>query len=623
MRPTFLGFEVQKRSLMLAQKNQDITGNNLSNINTPGYTRQRVDMYSMYVSGLGDPRWSSRTTTLGLQGQGANAYGVSQIRDYYIDKRYRENVAIEAETEKKITILTDLEDILDNFESDGLQAKTKDFWAALQDYSEEKPDSGEVATIVFNAAENLCRLLNSYYKDITEVEETYVNELKDNVEYVNKLLEEMTALNYRIEKEKFHYAAEYGPNELYDQMNLYIDELSTFGDIFVHQNANGTFDVEMAGVKVLDGMKMKNSRILMRDYELYGTASLYFENGQELYLSRGILKGYQDEINGNGVYATGGQNNSYGIAYFKSAINVFARTLAEVLNTANGAETDAFRAMFVPATDGAIITAGNIRVSEDWRKDPTMIGKVRYYNEKTGMYEYGFDEVSDGQVTRIKYVKVPVYQKDEDGYIKLFDEEGNETGKRAKVQVVDGEVKLYLVDENGVLQGEVDNDADGSPLADLLANGALQYEYVFDDDGNPIPETDEDGNIIYETVDGSASGIVNLQNTNVKYLFSQFDNKNIMFGHSYDFTGSVFEYISFISNRLGQTIDYENSRYETAVITVNELLDARDNVSGVEMDEEGINMLNYTKWYNASSRMLTTLDDMLDKLINGTGRVGL
>ena len=41
------------------------------------------------------------------------------------------------------------------------------------------------------------------------------------------------------------------------------------------------------------------------------------------------------------------------------------------------------------------------------------------------------------------------------------------------------------------------------------------------------------------------------------------------------------------------------------------------------MDEEGINMLNYTKWYNASSRMLTTLDDMLDKLINGTGRVGL
>ena len=52
-------------------------------------------------------------------------------------------------------------------------------------------------------------------------------------------------------------------------------------------------------------------------------------------------------------------------------------------------------------------------------------------------------------------------------------------------------------------------------------------------------------------------------------------------------------------------------------------MDARDEVSGVDMDEEGINMLNYQKWYSASSRMLTTLDDCLDKLINGTGRVGL
>ena len=609
MRPTFLGFEVQKRTLMMAQKNQDITGNNLSNINTPGYTRQRVDMYSMYVRGLGEPRWSSRSAVLGMQGQGVNAYGVSQIRDPYIDKRYRENVSIEAETEKKVNILSEIEDILDNFESDGLQAATTDLWKALQDYSEEKPDSREVATIVMNAATSLCRLLNIYDQELRDVEMTYVNELKDDVSYVNDLLAQMTALNKRIEQEKFHYSPEYGPNELYDQMNLFIDELATFGDISVHQNSNGTFDIEMGGVKVLDGMKMKNSTILMKDYDIYGVASLYFENGQDLILTRGIFKGFQDMINGNGVYATGGQNSSYGIAYFKSAINVFARTLAEVLNTANGAETDAFRAMFVPATDGAIITAGNIRVSEDWRKDPTMIGKVRYYNEKTGLYEYGFDEVKDGQITRIKYQMQVKYLKDESGnYIYETDDAGN---------------IVYETDEEG--NEILDDDGNRIPkkIPDLLPNGALQYEYVLDDEGNPIPETDEDGNIIYETVDGESSGIVNLQNTNVKFLFAQFDNKAIMFGHSYDFTGSVFEYISFISNRLGQTIDYEQSRYETAVITVNELLDARDNVSGVEMDEEGINMLNYTKWYNASSRMLTTLDDMLDKLINGTGRVGL
>ena len=593
MRPTFLGFEVQKRALMLAQKNQDITGNNLSNINTPGYTRQRVDMYSMYVSGLGEARWSSRYSVLGMQGQGVNAWGVSQIRDTYIDKRYRENVSIEAETEKRITILSDVEDILDNFESDGLQAKTKELWAALQDYSEEKPDSTEVATIARNAAVNLCRLLNDYDYELRQVETTYVNELKDNIEYVNKLLGEMTALNYRIEQEKFHYAEEYGPNELYDQMNLYIDELATFGNITFHQNANGTYNVDMAGVNVVDGLKIKNSRILMKDYDLYGTAELYFENGQDLILTRGIFKGYQDMINGNGVYATGGQNGSYGIPYFKSAIDMFARTLAEVLNTANGSETDYFRAMFVPSVDNALITAGNIRVSDYWQQDPTMIGKVRYFNEKTGMFEYGFDEVTDGPKTQIKY------EKDADGNLRLFNEDGTEQTIKYK------NGRAYLWDDTAE---DYVRDADGNMIAA---------------DGKPKAVLDANGDVVYETVDGTASGNVNLQNTNVKYLFSQFDNKDILFGHCHDFSGSFFEYISFISNRLGQTIEYETSRYETAVITVNELLDARDNVSGVEMDEEGINMLNYTKWYNASSRMLTTLDDMLDKLINGTGRVGL
>ena len=516
MRPTFLGFETQKRTLMIAQKNQDIVGNNISNINTPGYTRQRVDMYSMYVSGLGEPRWSSKSNMLSMQGQGVNAYGVSQIRDTYIDKRYRENVSLEAETDKKIDILGDIEDILDNFESDGLQYKTQEFWNALQKYSEEKPDSSEVATITVNAAVNLCRLLNDYSGQLKQVEDTYVNELNDNVEYVNKLLGEMQQLNVRIEKEKFHYAEGYGPNELYDQMNLYIDELATYGEITFNQNSNGTFDVSMGGVKILDGIEQKNSRIFMKDYDQYGTAELYFENGQDVLLTRGTLKAYQDMINGNGVYAAGGQNSNYGIAYFKSAINIFARTVADTLNKANGADEDPSRAMFTPSTDDALITAGNIQVSDSWREDPTMIGKVRHFNEMTGMYEYGYDEKRD-----------------------------------------------------------------------------------------------------------EVTGIVNLQNTNVKYLFSQFDNSNIEFGNCHDFKGSYFEYISFISNRLGQTIEYETSRNETAKITVDELLDARDDVSAPQMDEEGINMLNYTKWYNASSRMLTTLDDMLDKLINGTGRVGL
>ena len=535
MRPTFLGFETQKRTIQVAQKHLDIAGNNISNINTVGYTRQRVDVYSMYVSGNQSLRWSSSTNNLSLTGQGVNAYGVSQLRDQYIDKRYRENTGIEAETEKTTNVLADIEDVLDNIDTDGLQHYTEQYFKALQDYSVERPDAAEVATIATNSAVNLCRLLNDYSTKLNETEQTYVSELEDTVSYVNNLLSEMNKLNDRIARELINYPDGYGPNELYDQLNNYIDELANYGDISISQNSNGTFSVKMAGVQVVDGENFKINTLVLGDYKENGQAFLDFESGEEVNLHSGILRSYINMLNGNGVYATGRQNGSYGIAYFKSAIDEFARTLANTFNSANGADEDPTRQMFVgyPAggndptrdengdgvMDGTysevVITAGNIHVSTIWKENPTMIGMSKKTDENTGKSIYGYDEV-----------------------------------------------------------------------------------------------TGEDGK-------------VNLQNKNVLYLLSKFEDGNLRFGNENDFRGDMYQYISFLSDRLAETISYETSRYETAKTTVNTLLDARDEVSGVQMDEEGINMLNYQKWYNASSRMLTTMDDALDKLINGTGRVGL
>lgn len=56
--------------------------------------------------------------------------------------------------------------------------------------------------------------------------------------------------------------------------------------------------------------------------------------------------------------------------------------------------------------------------------------------------------------------------------------------------------------------------------------------------------------------------------------------------------------------------------------TATSLLDSRDAIMGVSETEEGVNMLNYSKWFNASSRMLTTLDEALDTIIEKMGLVG-
>ena len=334
----------------------------------------------MYVSGNRSLRWCSNTNNLSLTGQGVNAYGVSQTRDQYIDKRYRENTAVEAETEKKVNILSDVEDVLDNIDTDGLQYYTEQYFKALQDYSVERPDAAEVATIAVNSATNLCRILNDYSTKLREVEDTYVSETKNTVTYVNNLLSEMNQLNKRIAKEKMCYPDEYGPNELYDQLNMYIDELANYGDISVTKHSNGTISVDMAGVNVLNAEKFKTNSLVMQDYYTNGQVVLNFESGEEVNLHSGVLKAYIDSLNGNGVYATGRQNGEHGIAYYKSAIDIFARTLADTFNAANGADDDPARQMFVG------YPSGGKDPTADENKDGVLDGNVAFKLHDT----YGF-----------------------------------------------------------------------------------------------------------------------------------------------------------------------------------------------------------------------------------------
>jgi flagellar hook-associated protein 1 FlgK len=94
-------------------------------------------------------------------------------------------------------------------------------------------------------------------------------------------------------------------------------------------------------------------------------------------------------------------------------------------------------------------------------------------------------------------------------------------------------------------------------------------------------------------------------------------------GRSADFNGNAFEYLMFLSDRLATGIKFTQEQLDIAMDTVNTLLDNRDAISGVSETEEGINMLTYQKWFNASARLMTTMDEALDTIINRMGRVGL
>ncbi len=518
MRATFLGVEVQKRSVQMAQKALDVTGNNLSNRETIGYTRQRLDVYSSYMNMSGS--YVSKSARLGLSSQGVFASGVGQTRDDYLDKRYRDTSCYVGEYNQQASIMKEMETALTNFSDTydkvGMAYQFDQFKSALRKYAEDSPDREELASVVRNQAYNICKLFQQQHTDLVNLEEQTLYDLHSSLEDVNRIVEEITEYNKQIVNEYAITGADliynglsvtggYGPNEMIDARNLLLDELSEYGNIYVSDNYDGSVTVTMGGLTLIDGKK-NNLFVVGKDFETFkakyeenGAAALKLSTGEDMELSSGALKAYIDMINGNGPYASGKQNTSYGIRYYQSAIDTFAAEFAGLMNELNGSLNAEDREMFT-SSDGKAITASTIRISQAWLEDATMIAKIQ--NPDTGEYDY------------------PV-------------------------------------------------NLDGNAVNKLLL-------------GLDTP---------------------------------------IQIG-SGDYEGSCYDYILFINNRLAQNIEFAEKQCDMYLETATSLLDSRDSIMGVSETEEGVNMLNYSKWFNASSRMLTTLDEALDTIISKMGLVG-
>jgi flagellar hook-associated protein 1 FlgK len=519
VRSSFLGLEVAKRSIQVSQKALDITANNLSNVGTTGYTRQRVDTASQHLSSYAN--WQTTSSRLSLTGQGVNALGVSQVRDPYIDKRYRDIAAYAGEYDLKYEVLSELEGILDNIDNAGLTHALDSFKTALSTYATNSAHSPELASIVRNEAYNITVLLRSYGTDLNNLLNTNLSNLQNSVEQTNTLISRIVEYNKAIVDEyqnsnagKIHKGQSildtYGPNELLDARNVLIDELSAFGNIHVENNYDGSVKITMGGTVVVDGEKYE--QLLLKDYAENGnTALLVFTNGKDADFITGELKGYLDLLNGYGPYFGYKQSTEYGIPYYIRALDEFASGFAGLMNALNGVtETDTSRAMFGSTNDKydpvtgnlisrGIITASTINISNEWMRDARMIGEV--YNETTGKWELSLN--------------------------------GNNANK------------LYLGMSDEITIGNVG-----------------------------------------------------------------------------DFKGSIYDYILYINNRLGQGISFIEEQYTVASNTAISLLDSREAISGVSDTEEGINMMTYQKWFNASSRVMTALDECLDRIINQMGIVG-
>lgn len=542
LRPTFSGFQVAKRGLSVSQKLLDVTGQNITNINTDGYTRQRVDLYSIaYSSGT-----SQYTLFNGGIGRGVGDTGASQIRDPFLDIRYRNEASKVAKQDIMGEALSDLENIFGEISKDGLDSQFSNMISQLQALS-ATPSDPVIEGVVKTAASMITQLFNHYSKQLDTVKDQQITYLEDGVNETNKILTEIANLNKQIKDQNIHGDKAL---ELNDRRNTLIDELSTYMNIEVVKTSqaigNGR-EVEVLSIVakdindggtppknlvLVDGkdsaqIKLDKSDDTNIKITLENSIDANFANGIEISskLEQGQLSGYLSFLNNKAEFTndTNYSTKDRGIQYYEGMLDKLANTFAGMFNDANrktlydadGNVTGYEDKPLFEAEGGGVITASNIKISDAWKN------------------------TTESYITNTN--KAPII------------------------------------------------GSDGTPSDDSAANDNIM-------------------------------NMISLFNKKVDF---KNDFTTPAAGSNFLFKGTIQECLSFTSSTLDLQISNTNSLYKSYGETLVAIDTSRASISSVSLDEEGINLLTYNKSYSAAARLMTTLDEALNTLINNTGRVGL
>lgn len=247
---TFGTFTMARLGIYVAQHALNVTGNNISNINTQGYTRQQLDQTSMYY-GAAD-RYQSRYDI--RENGGVMAQGVDQLRDQYLDIRYRNEETRVGEATEKLSGLTQLGDIFDEVakgeDGDGvLEARFNDFIQQIENlHKPENANKDDMDSIVRSAAEALTTQFHDYAKQLETLKKNMTAQFRQEVDQTNATLNKIRDLNESIRRTQV-----FGGSALTrkDERNLLIDELSQ--QIGIHV----TYEMEDLG----DGVQVEKLKI--------------------------------------------------------------------------------------------------------------------------------------------------------------------------------------------------------------------------------------------------------------------------------------------------------------------------------------------------------------------------
>lgn len=600
MRSTFSGLNTVVRGIYASQLSLDTVGHNIANANTEGYSRQRVNLATtlpeVVYGGSG-----------ALQvGTGVTSLSVTRARDIFMDRQYWKESSSLGYGSASVSTYSQIEDILnDELPDIGIQTVLNNFWQSWQTLA-DNASSDSARTAVRERGAELVQAIQHASSQIKDMVANINDTLSAKVAEINEMASEIYTLNKQIAN--IEVGGRDNANDLRDRRDLLTDKLSQMMNVRVFEDSERNYVVQVSDVVLVDGggytpLALNNPATSMNADYGFETRYVVVADGsnQRVNFTNGEMKAlqeanstvpltYLDKLSTiskfllqefNAVHRSGfGTDNSTGNNFFGNpSVNYGDPTAIPPVAgpvLSKGGWIDALGINSDLYNDGGIAKiAAKTLISNPVTQSNASGGQASvggtYTSTDTVAYQVRIDTVAAGQVTGASYS-------------------------------LDGGINW-----NAIAAADIDTSDANHTVLNNLPNGLNLT--ISTDAQNTALDT-----YTFSVPQGNASG------DNATLLTNKLKNPTAA---ASGLNGASLD--GFYSSMIGELgVKAQNSKRleENQQTLVDQIENWRQATAGVNLDEEMTNMIRFQKGYNAAARIMTSIDEMLDKLINGTGVVG-
>ncbi|MHC1682449.1 MAG: flagellar hook-associated protein FlgK [Clostridiaceae bacterium] len=570
-----------RKGMNASQASINVTSHNIANANTEGYSRQRVNLVTSRP--FCTPSMTNAAEP-GQMGTGVDIASIDRIRNSFLDYQVRSETSNKGKYDVRQQFLSNIEAVMNEPTESAISNAMSEFYSAWQSLS-NAPESSETRTSVAQKSIALTDMLNNTYNQFEKLKEDVHETTKTSVFELNSYLDQLDSVNQEIMQISISGQA---PNDLEDRRDLLLDKLSKIFNINVDKgqpyNGENILPVDITGITEPTLVKSVQNTDGIKRFS------------------------YVNSIEMVGA-------DSYKVTYYKNGDTTKASNKVEMtvsMTAAEAKQLDECRVLWANKDGEAI----------DFTNQTSTIGATATFSQ-LALFSPSAGEIC-GQIST---------QTD----INNYEDSLNALAKTIALSV------NAVHDGNDSSKLAFFTNSDSTGTEDTITAGNITVNSAIISDVTKI-KVSTNGNV---SLDGTGDGkralaiaqlkdmLLNIQsvtlptmtraafiaaNNNSNTSLDDTDSNGVLTFKSQSSGMKVNSYFNDIISKLGVQVQEANKVVENKESLLATFKTQRDSVSGVSIDEEMGNLIQYQHAYSANAKIISTVDELLDVVVNSLKR---